>query len=58
MPKDGSSGICAPHIPMSEEWLYPTGSDFHKTLKEAKAAKILTDKKKIRLFLKNLSTPL
>ena len=35
------SGICAPHTPMSEEWLYPEGSDFHRSLKEAREARKL-----------------
>ena len=28
------AGICAPHVPMPAEWLYPKGSEFRKSLKE------------------------
>ena len=31
-----SVGICALHVPMSSEWLYPKGSEFHKSLKEVR----------------------
>ena len=36
-----SAGICAPHVPMSSEWLYPEGSEFHKSLKEARETRRL-----------------
>ena len=35
------SGICAPHTPMTGEWLYPEGSEFHRSLKEAREARKL-----------------
>lgn len=31
-------GLCVPHIPIGNDWLYPTGTEFHKTLREAKDA--------------------
>ena len=36
-----STGICATHVPMSSEWLYPEGSEFHKSLKEARETRKL-----------------
>ena len=36
-----TAGICAPHIPMSAEWLYPEGSEFHKSLKEVRETRKL-----------------
>ena len=36
-----SVGICALHVPMSSEWLYPKGSEFHKSLKEARETRRL-----------------
>ena len=36
-----SAGICAPHVPMSSEWLHPEGSEFHKSLKEARETRRL-----------------
>ncbi|WP_419613142.1 hypothetical protein, partial [Thiolapillus sp.] len=36
-----SAGICAPHIPMTAQWLYPPGTEFHKILKEARETRKL-----------------
>ena len=36
-----SAGICAPQVPMSTEWLHPEGSEFHKSLKEARETRRL-----------------
>ena len=35
-PSHTSVGIRAPHVPMSADWLYPHGTEFHKSLKEAR----------------------
>ena len=40
-----SAGICANHVPMTEEWLYPSGADFHRSLKEARDALKLSQQK-------------
>ena len=31
-----TAGICAPHVPMTAQYLYPSGTDFHKSLLEAR----------------------
>ena len=31
-----SAGICSHHVPMTTEWLYPQGAEFHRSLKEAR----------------------
>ena len=36
-----SAGICAPQVPMSTKWLHPEGSEFHKSLKEARETRRL-----------------
>ena len=41
LPGPESAGICAPQVPMSTEWLYPEGSEFHKSLKEARETRRL-----------------
>ena len=33
-----SAGLCANHVPMTEEWLCPSRADFHRSLKEARDA--------------------
>jgi hypothetical protein len=45
LPKD-SAGICENSVEMSAEWLYPPGAEFHKAMKEVKAARKLEKEKR------------
>jgi len=43
--QEETAGICASHVPMTSEWLYPHGSEFHKALNEAKVQAKLVNQK-------------